>query len=104
MPIFNKKRYLCRAQLMSMYGMLDCAKNFKAKYKGNLCTVCNVLDDESHRINFCKKYKDTNLFNSTVKIDFEFIHSGNEEVVKNILEVVCEIWDLDNKKNCMRLS
>ena len=86
---------------MSMYGMLDCGKNFKTGYKGEICRACNTLDDENHRINYCEKYKDINLYSSTLKIDFDLIHTGNEEVSNRILEVVCDIWNLQNGKNCI---
>ena len=38
-----------------MFGMLDCAKNYKNSYKGDLCSVCQTVDDENHRINSCTK-------------------------------------------------
>ena len=82
-------------------GMLDCGKNFKTGYRGENCPSCNVLDDENHRINYCKKYKDTNLFDSALKIDFNSLYSGNEETTKMVVEVVCEIWNLHNGKNKM---
>ena len=104
MDILNKSRHLCRAQIMTMYGMLDCAKNFKTGYKREICSVCKVLDDESHRINYCSKYQNINLFHSPIKIDFESIHSGNKKAIKRVLEVVGEIWDLTNGKNLMRPS
>ena len=102
LAILNKSSYLCRAQIMSLYGMLDCGKNFKTGYRGENCRLCNVLDDENHRIDYCKKYKNMNLFFSSTKVDFESIHSGKEEVSKRVLKAVCSIWNLQNGKNTMR--
>ena len=97
----NKSRHQCRARVMAMYGMLDCGKNFKTGYRGKNCPSCNVLDDENHRINFCKKYKNINLFDSALKIDFNFIYLGNEKTTKMIVEDVCELWNLHNGNNIM---
>ena len=38
------------------YSMLDCAKNFKMKYKTTNCGVCDTLDDEEHRMFMCPKW------------------------------------------------
>ena len=44
--ILCKSRIRSRIQMMSMFGMLDCANNYKYGYKGNLCSVCNAIDDK----------------------------------------------------------
>ena len=64
---------------MSMFGMLDCANNFKNGNGGELCSVCNVTDDENHRINFCSKFQNVNLYNSPMKFDFRSIYSMNHD-------------------------
>ena len=89
---------------MSQFGMLDCANNFHVGYRSKNCTACNVLDDENHRINHCFKFRKNNLFYSSVKVDFESINSGDEETTSRVLEVVCDIWELKNGKNTMRIS
>ena len=96
-----QSRHQCRARIMAMYGMLDCGKNFKTGYRGENCQSCNVLDDENHRINYCKKYRYINLFDSALKIDFNSIYSGNEKTINMVVEVVCEIWNLHNGNNKM---
>ena len=104
MDILSKSRYKSRVHLMSIFGMLDCAKNYKFGYKGELCSVCNVTDDENHRINFCPKFCRTNLCNSLVKFDFRCIHSMNQDTIDRAIDVVSELWDLRNGKNEMRLE
>ena len=100
--ILCRNRLRSRIQLMSMFGMLDCANNYKIGYKGNLCSMCNAIDDENHRINFCAKFKERNLYNSLVKFDFRCINSPNQETVDRAIDVVNELWDLTNGKNEMR--
>ena len=87
---------------MARFHMLNCAKNFKMGYKDENCNFCGLKDDENHRINFCKKYASTNLYQSSTKIDFHGIFSKSNETIERILLVVCEIWELNNGKNEMR--
>ena len=87
---------------MSMFGMLDCAKNFKLGSGGELCSVCDVTDDENHRINFCSRFKHMNLYNSSIKFDFRSIFSMNPDTIDRAVNVVHSLWDLKNGKNEMR--
>ena len=103
MQVLKKSRYLCRVQIMSMFGMLDCAKNFKMGHGGINCNFCKVMDDENHQINYCPKYKKRNLYNSSIKFDFSLINSDEDEIIEQVLEVVCELWDLGKGKNTMRM-
>ena len=89
---------------MSIFGMLNCSKNYEYGYKGDLCSMCNVTDDENHRINFCPKFSQTNLCNSLVKFDFRCIHSMNQEAIDRAIDVVSDLWNLRNGKNEMRLE
>ena len=102
MKILTKSKYQSRVLIMAKFHMLNCAKNFKTGYKGENCNLCEVLDDENHRINFCKKYANTNLFQSSLKIDFHSVFSNDPETIQRILLVVCEIWDVENGRNEMR--
>ena len=68
----------------------------------NHCNLCKVVDDENHRINYCLEFKDRNLFDSPLKIDFDSIYSDDDEAVGIIIEVVNELWDLKNGGNQMR--
>jgi hypothetical protein len=53
--ILKMSRMKCKALVMGRYGMLDCGKNYEKRYKRKNCTACDVLDDESHRINECQQ-------------------------------------------------
>ena len=101
MDILCRSRFETRVQLMSMFGMLDCARNYKYGYKGELCSVCGTIDDENHRVNFCSKFHETNLCESLVKFDFRSIFSSNKETVDRAIIVICDIWNLRNGKNEM---
>ena len=88
MDILTKSRYRSRIQIMSLFGMLACAKNYKYGNGGELCSMCNSTDDENHRIYHCTKFAGTNLGNSLVKFDFRNIFSINTETVDRAIDVV----------------
>ena len=84
---------------MSMSGMLQCANNFRFGYGHKNCNECGVLDDENHRINYCPKFAQFNLFHSSIKYDFEGIFSKDNDTVSRTIEVVMHVWNLENGKN-----
>ena len=90
-----------RALVMGRYGMLNCKANFSMGNGGNLCRECNVVDNESHRINNCVLYRDLNLFDSDERLDFDLIYSDGEGM-RNMLKVILSMWDLEHGKNAMR--
>jgi len=95
---------LARAMIMGRYGMLQCAANFEKSYGGKNCKECGVLDDENHRINDCKTFKDINLYNEDNKIDYNLIYSENSEQCLKVVEYILILWDLGNGRNTMRCS
>ena len=101
--VLNRGSLQARALIMGMFGMLQCAKNFKSGNGGGECRVCRVLDDENHRINYCYKFKDFNLYLSPIKYDFNCIFSNDEDMVSRTIEVILEVWNLKNNRNEMRV-
>ena len=101
--VINRTKCGTRAIIMGMAGMLDCAANFHYKYKRKICDVCLVLDNESHRINYCKKFEHNNLYHSEHKFDFQKIYSDNPSDVDKAEYVIRQLWDLSNGKNQMKL-
>ena len=102
MDIINRSRYRSKVQIMSMYSMLNCASNFKNGYKTIDCQLCHVPDDENHRINHCTRFKEINLYESSLKVDFDFINSDDSEAVDRIIDTVSMLWELRNGKNEMK--
>ena len=82
-----------KAVLIARFGMLECGKNFKGSLK-ETCTMCNELDDENHRLNFCEKLKDINLYNSEHKANFDDIYSNDIRVVKGIITYIEKVWNI----------
>ena len=104
-PLLAKHQSIKYAKLLIMarYGMLDCANNYASKYGGKLCNVCKVIDDENHRINWCKRLESINLYNGKSKADFQDIYSRDESKCLHIVEIVASLWDLESGKNEMRM-
>ena len=89
---------------MGRYGMLDCSKNYKTKYKDGKCKTCGVVDDESHRINECVTYKNVNYHGKPEKINFAQIYSSEAETLSKVAGVILDIWELGNGRNEMKLA
>jgi hypothetical protein len=90
---------ITRGVIMSRYGMLECAANYEMKYGTKECRDCGIIDDESHRINYCKKEEATGLCRSDVKVDFEMVYSDDMKECIVIVERILLMWDLSNDKN-----
>ena len=81
--------------------MLECGKNYKGTIK-EICTTCNVSDDEEHRMNYCIKYKETNYHNDNEKIPFKTIFSSDISIVKNIFPMIERVWSVKMGHGSMR--
>ena len=102
--VLNRTKSKARMLIMSLFGMLKCAKNFKYGLGGAECRDCGEIDDESHHINDCSRIKEINLYSSPVKFDFDSIFSADNESISRTLEVVDHLWNLDNGRNEMRCA
>ena len=65
------------------------------------CVECNVTDDENHRLNHCRKFRDVNLSNHTRKVDFQKIHSNDRTEINEILNEIGNVWNLRNANGTM---
>ena len=80
--------------------MLECGKNFKGSMREE-CTYCNELDNEDHRLNYCKKFQDINLYSSHVKANFDDIFSNDEQVVKRVISHIEKVWNVKTAHGSM---
>lgn len=88
---------------MGRYGMLDCAKNFRTKYGNTKCTVCQVEDDEQHRIGNCSKWIKERESNCG-QISFSNVYSDNFETLRETAKHILDFWQIDHGKNRMRFE
>ena len=77
---------------MARFGMLQCGVNYKGTINQQ-CSTCNTLDNEEHRLNYCKLWQDMNLYNEAEKIPFEHVYSADITVLRNIIPKIENIWN-----------
>ena len=87
---------------MGMFGMLECAKNFRHKFGGPDCKLCKRVDDENHRINCCPNFSERNLYKSRFSFDFKSIYSDDEDTVDRTIDIILSPWNLENGQNTMQ--
>ena len=86
--------------MISRFGMLECGINFKGS-KPTICSICNKSDDETHRLNHCKRFRSMNYYDETVKPNFNDIFSSDIGVLRNIIPVIEKIWNTRNAHGTM---
>ena len=72
--------------------MLECGKNYKGN-KPEICSQCNVIDDENHRLNNCINFRDTNFYDSDTKVDFSKVFSNDIDTLREILPSIQRVWN-----------
>ena len=73
-----------KAIITARYGMLECGNNFKGTQR-EICQEYDVLDDETHRLNYCTLYRDLNNCDYATKIDYQSIYSNDPIELKEIV-------------------
>ena len=86
--------------LLGRHGMLECGNNFKGTQSVK-CTVCDMNDDEVHRLNYCAKFQTTNYHNSDTKIDFDQIFSDDIGTLRTIIPRISQVWNVRNANGTM---
>ena len=77
--------------MIARFGLLECGKNFKGT-QSEMCTECNCVDDENHRLNHCIKQRNINLYDQTEKVDYTEYYGGGaisstQTVFYNIIKI-----------------
>ena len=96
-PIQRLTRQETKTLILSRFRMLECGKNFKGSLP-ETCPACNVTDDEYHRLNFCTRFRKTNLSDSVCKVNFDDIFSNDFAIVKKTLCHIEKLWNPGNVK------
>ena len=87
--------------MIARFGMLQCGKNHQGTMK-QICDTCNCIDDENHRLNYCKKWKDRNLSDSITKVDFNDIYSSDPHTVRALIPHIESLWNTKNAHGSFR--
>ena len=91
-PVMSLSRSRARIILIARYGMLDCAANYSHSYKSKICGVCQILDDENHRLNGCGQTPDTSEWN-----DFKKVYSHDISTLTRMSNEIAQKWGLYQK-------
>ena len=91
-----------RALIMGRYGMLDCKNNYAMKYGSKMCLDCDTVDDETHRINDCTKYRGVDGSEGREGINFEMIYSDSMCEAITVINTILSVWDLEHGKNTIK--
>ena len=86
--------------LRARFRMLECGINAKGTMSEK-CQSCYVLDDENHRLNYCRKFTSTNLFSHDTKVPFEIVFSDDVSVLRNIIPLINRVWNTRNANGTM---
>ena len=101
-PIIKLDKIRARCIIMGRYGMLNCARNYKTKYKTDICPKCDKMDDENHCINECPKWGNVNRYGRQDKIDFNKIYTDDAGELMIIADEIHKIWQIEYGKNEIR--
>ena len=82
------------------FGMLECGKNFQGTLKAH-CSECDLLDDENHRLNHCKRFRNINNYDSKDKVDFDLIHSDNIDDIRRVIPAIMKVWNVKTAHGSM---
>ena len=100
--ILNSTKQEAKTIIIARYRMLECGSNYKGTLK-EICKDCNTIDNEDHRISYCKKWDSINYTKRDDKKDFTMIYSHDITIIREILPVIEKIWNTKNAHGTMNL-
>ena len=98
--ILKSTKYEAKTIMIARFGMLECGKNNKGTMK-ETCDQCYCQDNETHRLNYCPKWRDINFYDCTEKADFELIYSSDIVTLSNICEKISKVWNTKSAHGTM---
>ena len=88
--------------IVARFGMLECGRNFKGSAK-EVCSTCNAVDNEDHRLNYCPRFKNVNKCDETSKFDFKCIYSNDIHVIQKAIHEIEKVWNVRSAHGTMRV-
>ena len=95
--IMQCNKYDTKTIIIARFGMLDSGKNNKGN-KPEICSQCNVIDDENHRLNNCINFRDINFYDSDIKVDFRKVFSNDIDTLREILPSIQRVRNTKTAK------
>ena len=100
--LLNCTRQEAKTIMISRYRMLECGSNFKGTIS-EICKKCGVLDDETHRLNYCEIHRTINYYEKDVKVDFNEIYSTDIQTLRELLPKIERVWNTRNAYGSMNV-
>ena len=91
--------------ITARFSMLECGKNFKGTMQ-EVCSQCNKIDDEEHRLNYCSRFNNYNFYydNLDKKIEFKTIFSSDVSVLRIIIDRIGKVWNVKTGHGTMNVT
>ena len=99
--IMHSTRQMTKTIVIARFGMLECGRNFKGSHK-EICSMCNTLDDENHRMNYCRKFRNINNFDRAEKVEFTEVYSDNVTTLMSVISSIERVWNTQTAHGTMR--
>ena len=80
--------------------MLACGTNFKGSTDSQ-CPECKCLDNEDHRLNYCKLWREINYYDEEEKVNFDSIFSNDINEIRSTVLKFERVWNTRNANGCM---
>ena len=100
-PINQLSKIEAKTIILARFHMLECGRNFKNTLP-TICQLCNEIDDENHRLNYCSKWEKSNLSRDSKKMQFENVYSEDINVLKDIMSKIARVWNVQTGNGSMR--
>ena len=88
-------KYEAKTLIIARFGMLECGQNYKGT-TSEICSTCEVTDNENHRLNVCPKFRSVNRYDVKEKFSFNNIYSQDVNTLKNAIQVKGNVWNTKN--------
>ena len=98
--ILKTTKHEAKTIIIARYGMLQCGKNFGGTMN-RICNECETIDDENHRLNHCIKWKNSNFYDKSEKIDYDLIFSDKIEDLRRVIQSIEKVWNTRNAHGTM---
>ena len=93
-------KYETKTVIIARFGMLACGTNFKGSTDSQ-CSECKCLDNEDHRLNYCKLWRDINYYDDEDKVNFDSVFSDDLNELRSTVSKFERVWNTKNANGCM---
>ena len=90
--ILKCSKHEAKTLVIARFGMLECGRNYRGTIR-EICDICNVIDNEDHRLNHCPKFRLVNNFDAAEKYSFDNVFSSDAQIFKKAINAIEKVWN-----------